>query len=350
MEKEYFKGVLTTMILVALVVLTFLVLRPILLSVIVGLILAFMFSPIYNYINSKINYGSVTASLLCLFLAILLLLPFWVFTPLVVEQSFKAYQFIQETDFTENLEKLVTVLPVPEDFTSQIISTTKSFISKKSNELLNYFTDLILDFPVIFLQLLVVFFTFFFALKDKGGLEKYIKSLLPFKEEVKTKLFRYSKEITNSVIYGQVIIGLIQGFVVGIGYFIFGVSNPLLLTILSAVVGILPIVGTTLIWIPVTIYLFLDSSVVPAIGILVFGIISSVVDNLIRPFLVSRSTHLNSSVILVGMIGGLLFFGVLGLILGPLIISYLLVILELYRDKQRFKPQPSLINPIKNGA
>ncbi|MCH7974169.1 MAG: AI-2E family transporter, partial [Bacteroidetes bacterium] len=85
--------------------------------------------------------------------------------------------------------------------------------------------------------------------------------------------------------------------------------------------------------IPLTIYLVVAGNTLAATGVLLFGLISSSLDNFIRPIIVSKRTELNSSIILIGMIGGLFLFGVLGVILGPLILAYLLILLELYRSK-----------------
>jgi len=184
------------------------------------------------------------------------------------------------------------------------------------------------------MQLVVVFFTFFFVLKDKEKLIEYVQSLLPFSKEVENKIFKSSKEITSSVIYGQIIIGIIQGISAGIGFFIFQVPNALLLTLFASIAGIIPIIGTGIIWAPVVIYLFLTGNTFGAIGVLIFGIFSSVIDNLLKPLFVSKRTTMHPALIMIGMIGGFFFFGVLGFILGPLIIAYLLIILEIYRNKK----------------
>ena len=84
----------------------------------------------------------------------------------------------------------------------------------------------------------------------------YIKSLLPFSKYVETRLLEYSKGITSSVLYGQVVIGIIQGIIAGIGFFIFGVPNALVLALLTALVGVIPLIGPWLVWVPIDIYLF----------------------------------------------------------------------------------------------
>jgi predicted PurR-regulated permease PerM len=157
---------------------------------------------------------------------------------------------------------------------------------------------------------------------------------MPFSPETEEKLFKSSKDVTSSVLYGLILVGLVQGVIIGGGFFIFGVPNALLLTFFAILTGILPIIGPALIWIPVVIYLLIAGNTVPAIGVLVFGLICSSIDNLLRPIFVSRRTKLNPVVALIGMIGGLFLFGILGVILGPLILSYLLILLDLYRNKK----------------
>jgi len=193
---------------------------------------------------------------------------------------------------------------------------------------------LVLNLPNILIQLAVVFFTFYFVLRDKEQFFSYIQSLIPFSKEIEKKIVHYTKGITVSVIYGQVIIGIIQGIIAGAGFFIFGVPNALLLTLLTCLAGIFPIVGTAIIWIPVALYLLISGNPLAAVGVTIFGIISSVIDNFLRPIIVSRRSKIHPAILLIGMIGGLFMFGILGFILGPLILSYLLILLEIYRDKK----------------
>ena len=324
---------MTTIVLIVLVVLSFFLLRPILLSIIVGLILAFIFTPLYNWLYKITKYQNISAILVCLLLILLIVLPLWFLTPIIIEQSFEIYSASQQIDFVTPIKNIFPSLFASEKFSAEIGSIIHSFVTRITNSLMNSLSQLILDFPVLFLQSLVVFFTFFFVLRDKDKFISYIKSFSPFSKDIEEKLFESSKGITSSVIYGQFIIGIIQGLLIGIGFFIFGVPNALFLTLLASIAGIFPIIGTMIIWLPVLIYLLIAGNTFEAISILIIGIISSHIDNFLRPIFVSKRTKMSSSLILIGMIGGLFLFGVLGLILGPLILAYLLIILEIYRRK-----------------
>ncbi len=331
MDQDFYKKIITGAILVALLILSYFLLKPILLSIITGLILAFVFAPLYDLMNKKIKSKNLSVTIICLILLAIIVIPLWFLTPVVLDQAVKVYAASQKIDLVAPLKNVFPSLFKSDLISTEILPIVKSFILKSINSLTNSFAGLILNFPTIMLQLLVVIFTFFFALRDKNSLIEYVKSLLPFPKEVEKKLFDSSKGIAASVLYGQVVIGTIQGIVTGLGFFIFGISNALLLTFLATLAGIFPIIGTSVIWIPVAAYFLIQGNSFAAVGVSVFGLLSSLVDNLLRPIIVSRRTSLNSSLVLIGMIGGIFLFGILGIILGPLILAYLLIILELYR-------------------
>lgn len=337
MEKiadDYFKKVLTTMIIAGLLILGFFLLRPVILSIIMGLILAFLFSPIYEFLYMRLKSRNLATTIICIFLAIIIILPVWFLTPIFIEQSLKMLISVQQIDYVTPLKTIFPSFFASEEFSRDVAEIIATFVTKSANQLTTFFTNIVFEFPRLFLQFLVFIFTFYYALRDKELFTDYLKSILPFSKDIEKKLFENSRSITISVIYGHLITGIIQGLIVGTGLFIFGIPNALFLTFLAMILGVLPILGPPLIYVPVAIYSILAGNNTPAFGVLFFGIISSVVDNFIRMFIIAKRTSIHSSIVLIGMVGGLIFFGVLGLILGPLILAYVLIILEIFRDKK----------------
>ena len=204
-----------------------------------------------------------------------------------------------------------------------------------TSSIMGEISDLILNFPTIALQLVVVFFVFFFVMRDSEKIIEYLQSILPFPKETEQKLFKSSKDITFSVLYGVIIIGIIQGLVASAGYFVFGVKNALFLSILTIIAGILPIVGTAFVWIPVVIYLLIsNANLLSILGVCFFGLFSGLIDDILRPVFISKRAKVHSVIVLVGMIGGTFLLGIIGVIIGPLILSYLIIILEIYKNKK----------------
>ena len=332
-DNEYFKKIMTTAILFILLVLSFLILRPILLSVIMGVILVAVFSPPHDWILKKTKSKFLSLTLICVFIVLMIVLPFWFLMPVFVKQSFEFYVAAQQIDFVQTFANIFPSLS-QEQISSEFGSVFSGFITKSLNALVTSFSEVLLNFPTIFLQLIVVFATFFFVMKDKDEIMDFVRSLIPFSKDVEKRLIQSSTDITLSVVYGQIVIGIIQGLIAGFGFLIFGVPRTIFLTLLAVLAGILPIIGPTIIWIPVVIYLLISGNTFAAAGVAFFGVISAVIDNFLRPFLISKSSKMHPLLSLIGMIGGFFFFGILGFILGPLILAYVIIILELYRGKE----------------
>jgi predicted PurR-regulated permease PerM len=333
-DEEYLKKTVTAGILLVLIVLSFFLIKPILLSIFAGMILAFIFSPVYRYINTKIKSKDLCASLISLFLILIILVPSWFLVPIVINQSIKLYAASQAIDYITPLKNLFPSLFASPEFSAQIGDTIRLSVTKLTNYIMNFFANILTNIPTLLLQLLVVSFTFYYFLRDGDQFVEYLQSLMPFPKEIEKKIFNSTREITYSVIYGQVIIGVIQGIIMGIGLFAFGVPNSLLLTLFAMLAGVLPIIGPIFVWLPVAVYLLISGNTFSAVGILIIGIFASSLEHFARPMIVSRRTELHSAVVLAGMIGGLFVFGVLGLIIGPLILAYLLIVLEIYRNKK----------------
>ncbi len=345
MDENYFRKIINIIVLVLLIVLSFLIMRPILISIIIAFILAFIFAPVCDWIDKCIKVRTISVLVIIAFIIIIILLPLWFLTPILIKQAFTIFQGTQNIDFVTPLKSVFPDLFASQQFSAEIGAILSSFISKMTSSLVNSLSNIILNFPTLLLQFTVVLFTFFFVLRDKEKFLEYMKSLLPFSKDVEEKVLKYTSGITASLVYGQIFIGIIQGIILGIGLFIFKVPNALFLAFIAVIAGVLPILGTGLIWVPLTIYLFISGNTVSAWGVLAFGIISSTIDNFLRPLIVSKRTKINSAVLLISMVGGLFFFGVLGLLLGPLIISYLLILLEIYRGKA--KPKIMIEEPPK---
>lgn len=332
MEKDVQK-VSASVLVGILVVLSFFVVRPIIISIISGILLGFVFLPLYNLVKKKISNKNSAALVVCLILILAILLPIWFFTPLLLNQSIQIFISSQQMDFVTPVKSIFPSLFSNEQISSEVTQVLNSFITGTTSGAMNIIADFLVNLPTFLLQLTVVLFVFFFVLRDSEEFVGYIQSVLPFSKEVEKKLFKSSKEITSSILYGEFVIGALQGVAVGIGFFIFGVPNALFLTILAILAGILPIIGTTIVWLPVVAYLFISGDVSSAIGLAVFGLFSNIVDNILKPMVVSKKADIHPGIVLLGMIGGVFFFGFIGFIIGPLVLSYLLIVLELYRDK-----------------
>ncbi|OGJ19017.1 hypothetical protein A3K73_07770 [Candidatus Pacearchaeota archaeon RBG_13_36_9] len=333
-DEKSFNKIMSIILIAVLVVLTFLILRPILISTIFALILSFIFYPLHKRIRSIVKSKNLSALIICLILLAIIIIPLIFLIPLIVRQSVQVYTFLQGEDFLSPVYSLINKFSSP-DVSKDLIVGLNSFTAKMVDSFLSKFQDIILGSPVILLHLLIILFVFFFGLRDGEEFIAYLQSLSPLSKESEKKVFQQFKDITYSVIYGNILVGVIHGLVAGIALFILGIPNAVILTLLAVFFSVIPLLGPWLVWVPVDIYLFSAGRTTAAVGLLIYGlVVISWIDNIIRPLIVSRRTKINSAIILVSMVGGLFVFGVLGLILGPLIISYLILIIEIFRNKK----------------
>jgi predicted PurR-regulated permease PerM len=332
-DKTNFKQLITGVLILGLFFLAAMIIKPIIISIISGILLAYILYPLYNWLLRKLKNENLSALIICLGLLIIIFGMISLILTSLLNQAVNIYSALQNIDLANVLERAL-----PKFLTTEISSTIggslNTFISKLFSNLLDATGEFILNIPIFLLQLFVAIFIFFFALKDGKKAIEYIKSLNLLEKETQEKLFKQFKDITYSVLMGQIVVGIIQGLIAGIGYFIFGVPNALILTLLTMIIGVIPLIGPWLVWIPVVIYLFATGHSGAGLGLLIYGlVIISWLDAFIRPLIVSKKTRINSAIVIIGMVGGLFVFGILGLIIGPLVLAYVLLIIELYRKR-----------------
>ena len=316
------------MLILAIFALTFFIIKPIIIPIIFGLLFSYIFGPAYKTIQKFVKNKNMAAFLLVLSLVLIIALPIIYFVPTIVNQSFEIYVMIQNLNLTEIFQNLVTG-----DMASTLARSMDNIIGQFFTAFLNQFKDVLLNLPSLIFQFAVFLFTAYFATRDADKLGLYISSLSPFSVTTEKRFLQEFRGITNAIVFGQVLIGVVQGLALGAGLFFLGIPNALVLSFVAALVSIIPILGSWLIWLPTSIYLFVAGQTFEGIFLILYGgLFVSSIDNLIRPYMLSKRSTLPIALSLIGTIGGLFFFGITGLVLGPLIIAYSLIIIEFYRQ------------------
>jgi len=326
---------ITFSVIIILLVLSYLVVKPLLIAILVGLIIAFVFYPLYKIFLKWTKSPNLSATLVCAILFLMIIIPVWFLLPIAVKQIFDIYLIIQNLDISHIGKEIFPSLFSSPEFSSTISSNINGLTTKLTSWIIAGFTNYLLESPTILLNVFIFIFVFFFGLRDGEKLLKYLKEISPFSEEYEQMIFNKFAEITNSVIFGHVIAGAVQGITAGIGFLIFGVPNVIVLTLFAIILAMIPMLGAYFVWVPAGIYLLSTGNTVAGIGLLIWGVtLVSWIDNVIRTLVINRKTKINSSIIVVSMIGGMIAFGFFGIMIGPLVISYLLLLIELYKQKK----------------
>jgi predicted PurR-regulated permease PerM len=200
----------------------------------------------------------------------------------------------------------------------------KSILVKSSKSISSYLINL--------------FFSLFFFFRDGRQMFEKLKYLIPMSEEQKNRTFKVFHNTIDGVVVGSLATAAVQGLLVLIIFLILGISYPVLAGSISFVLSILPLVGATFVWLPVTIYLLATGVFLKGIVLLVFGIVViSMSDNIIRPIIIGGKVKLPTFFLLLSIMGGLDYFGFSGIILGPVLLAVFMSFIEIYKQEYRDK-------------
>jgi predicted PurR-regulated permease PerM len=181
-------------------------------------------------------------------------------------------------------------------------------------------------------QLAVLYFVLYFMMMDGRAIEQWVLNNSPFNKDNTQILIHELKMQTLSNGIGMPLLILIQIGISGLGYWIFGVDEPLFWGVITGFASVLPIVGTAVIWIPVAIYVYFTGTHWHSIGLAIYSALLLVnVEHLVRFTLLKKIGNTHPLVTFFGIVIGLSLFGFLGLIFGPLLISYFMILLSIYQ-------------------
>ncbi len=206
---------------------------------------------------------------------------------------------------------------------SDIMNRFSSFIPK----LLNDTTNLIIN-------LSIMLFMLYYMLVHGKEMENYLQRILPLKQNNIDILASETKRIVKASALGIPIISVIQGLTAMLGYYIFGVNEFVLWGFITGVFAFFPVVGTMIIWIPLVIFLYASGDTWNATGLFFYSlIVTGNIDYLSRITLLKKMGHVHPVVTVLGVLTGLSLFGFIGLIFGPLLVNYIILLFKIYMNE-----------------
>lgn len=208
----------------------------------------------------------------------------------------------------------------------QLVGTVSSFLIDS----LSSFTKVTID--IVFSSIIMLYVMFYFLNMGDLLLEK-ILLFFPLDDRNEQRLLKRFVSVTRATIKGTVIIGIIQGTICGIAFAVVGINGPVFWGSLMAITSIIPAFGTALIWGPALILMLLKAQFANAVILLVIcGAIAGNLDNLLRPRLVGKDTEMHDLFVLFGTLGGISMFGIIGIIIGPIVTALFITVWEIYSD------------------
>jgi predicted PurR-regulated permease PerM len=174
----------------------------------------------------------------------------------------------------------------------------------------------------------ITMFVLFFFIRDGRRMAAVTRGLIPMSQADKSRLFGHLAGVLRAVVYGTGLTALMQGALVGIGFWILGLPAPLVFGALATVFALIPAAGTPVVWVPAAIVLAAQQRWGAAIFLVVWGLLLSTLDNFVRPYLVSGRADVGTLAVFVGVLGGIAAFGPIGLFAGPFILALVVALIR----------------------
>jgi len=226
------------------------------------------------------------------------------------------------------LEKLKSLMGASDlNLAESVMANSKVALAS----VLGFLTALLTNSLGFVMDMVFMLFVLFFVYHDGEWAVGWFYRTFPFGDALQKTLSRVVKDVLSGFIFGALLTSLVQGMLAGAAYLLFDIPSPLLLAVLTAIGGLIPVVGTALIWLPAALYLFVQGATVKAVILILWGFLAvGMSDNVVKPIFMSSRVSLPILPIMLGALGGLAAFGVLGAIFGPLLLAvvYELFVLE----------------------
>jgi predicted PurR-regulated permease PerM len=333
-------------ILAALVILlgylSFLILKPFLTPIAWAIVFSIVFYPLYAVIIKYIKWRSF-ASLITLIIILLIILgPVSYFFYLLVSElrTLGDYlepgrpealkEVLQQPSIKPIVDKVLSLLNTTEE---ALIKAITDNISRLGKELVSRITKGMADLITISLNFIFMVFSLFFFLRDGPEFLRKAHVYMPFSEEQKDRLGKQIGDIVVSTIYGGVAVSIVQGIMAGVAFSILGIPIPVVWGLATSIASFIPLIGASGIWIPATIYLLIMGEVMKGIALAIVGTFGiSLIDNILKPIIIGSKTRIPILVIFFSILGGIKLFGLIGLIMGPLVLAIFVSVVDIFRN------------------
>lgn len=193
-----------------------------------------------------------------------------------------------------------------------------------------------------------VIFTMYYLFRDGETVVNNLRGVLPLSNSQSERIFVRIREVVSASVYGMVTIAMIQGLLGGVAFWLVGVPSPILWAVLMTFVCMIPVAGSFMVWLPLSIFLMLNGQWTKAFLLLGWGaFVVSTVDNFLRPRLIKNQTRLHELFVFFSVLGGISVFGILGIVLGPVVLATTLGLLDTLRRSEEELPNKRSIHDIR---
>lgn len=311
---------------------------PFLAAVVWALALAVMFSPLHRWIEQRVNYPNIAATICVLLAALVIVVPaIFIADRIISEATTGAVTIktmVDSGEWRNTLEGHPFLAPIGKWIEHQfdlpeIVNSATSWLTISA-------AAFVQGSAIQIIGIVLTFYLFFYFLRDRSVILKSIRFLSPLSESDMARVFDGVNNTVHATIYGTLAVAVVQGTLGGLMFWWLGLSSPLLWGVVMAVLAVVPVLGAFIIWIPAAIFLVLQGNEGKALLLTIWGaIVVGGIDNLLYPMLVGSRLKIHTILAFISIVGGLIVFGSSGLILGPVIFTVTRLLLEIVWNGQK---------------
>lgn len=311
--------------------------RPFAYPIFWAAVVAVMFYPIFLWINKHIKIPSMSSLITAILVIVVLFLPLTLISVLLVQESADLYQKIADGNYFGAVENVATQLedssvgPVLTKVKAEWESYAASGARALGVFVFNNLRDITQNSLRFLFMAFIMLYTLFYFLKDGKDILGKLMHLSPLGDRYEKMLYDRFTSTARATLKSTLIIGGVQGILGGILFAITGVEGVLVWAVVMTILSIIPAVGSFLVWMPAGVIMLIAGNVWQGLVILIVGaVVISNIDNLLRPPLIGKDTQMHPLLVLFSTLGGIVFFGVSGFVIGPVLMSLFLAVMSIY--------------------
>jgi predicted PurR-regulated permease PerM len=313
---------------------------PFVITILMAALVTGLVRPVFLRLTSAFGGRRALASgVTILLILVLVVVPLVALIGIVVNQAVRVTtevgpvieRFVNEPTYLDQQLQRIPGYDRLEPYREQILTRAGSVVGAIGNFLVNSLSETTKGTVTFVFQFFILLYSVFFLLMDGPGMLRTILTYLPLHDEEKERMKDRFMSVTRATIKGTIVIGIIQGGLSGLAFWIIGIPAALFWTVVMVVLSILPAVGGALVWVPAAVILLALGQVWQAVFLVVFcGLAVGSIDNILRPRLVGRDTKMHDLMILFSTLGGIVAFGPIGFMLGPVLAGLFITSWEIF--------------------
>jgi predicted PurR-regulated permease PerM len=317
-----------------------LMIRQFLMAILLSAIFAALSHPIYDRFLKWFRGRRFAASIVTILIILaVFLVPLSILLGIIAAQAIKVAEIAKpwvRQHLSEPGALGTTLQSLPfydtiEPYRNEIVTKLGELVSATSGFIVDKLSSVTFGTVQLFFMLFVMLYCMFFFLMDGRRMMLKILYYLPLESRDEQNMLGKFTSVTRATLKGTIVIGALQGGLAGAAFAVVGIPSAVFWGAIMAVLSIIPSVGSALVWGPAAIILATTGEVAKGLGLGIFcGVVVGSLDNLLRPVLVGKSTQLHELMIFFGTLGGIVMFGVAGIIIGPIVAALFVTVWDIY--------------------